>query len=564
MSLLRAPGLGPIVGHTSDKTARIWIRANEPDDEGSNLSTHRRTIGIIGVLNASEKVDPSKIYYFRLHREYDRTGTFVLGEYKCLSKDKTIEPLVANTEYKVRVGTLTLDAPSRNDEIFEDGVIADSAFVDKLPSARNWAEELNSLPEEASVACFKTYADTSIDGAPIDQMSFIFGSCRYTGFFAKAKQSDLVFGPVLKEASRKRSGIEASFVLMAGDQIYADQLNRFPLMKADTFEEFQERYHSAFKTPNMRKLLRSKPIYMILDDHEIEDNWSKDRLDETSFFQIDKKKLFNMALDRYMSYQWSHGPRNFGQKLYYTFDCGGYPFFVCDLRTQRRMNSNGNEVTLDDNHMMGRPSYGMGPQSQVDRLTNWLKSQPKNVPKFIVLSSVFAPNPISARNAASVRSKEKSDSWPAFPETRRAILECIVENDIQNVIFVSGDIHCANFAEMYFESDNQKFENAKNLKLYNVTSSAFHWPFPMADGEPSDFVQDSKHPKQKDPFVIFDGEVTMNYTAKNFTQQNNFTRITVDKNKAHLNIKVFDEKGNIAIEEDGAKKLEASLKLEPW
>ena len=45
--------------------------------------------------------------------------------------------------------------------------------------------------------------------------------------------------------------------------------------------------------------------------------------------------LFNIAIGAYMSYQWSHGPRTWDEMLYYQFECGGYPFFVLDTRTQR-------------------------------------------------------------------------------------------------------------------------------------------------------------------------------------------------------------------------------------
>jgi alkaline phosphatase D len=69
---------------------------------------------------------------------------------------------------------------------------------------------------------------------------------------------------------------------------------------------------------------------MILDDHEIEDNWTQDRISDAG-----KHKLFNWAIGAYQSYQWSHGPRTWGRLLYYTFECAGYPVFVVDTRTQR-------------------------------------------------------------------------------------------------------------------------------------------------------------------------------------------------------------------------------------
>ena len=102
----------------------------------------------------------------------------------------------------------------------------------------------------------------------------------------------------------------ARFVMMVGDQIYADMLNRHvPLGLADTFEEFQERYHTAFGSLHMRRLLRQMPTYMILDDHEIEDNWTQDRI-----LKAEHRRVFNLAIGAYRSYQWVHGPDCFDSR----------------------------------------------------------------------------------------------------------------------------------------------------------------------------------------------------------------------------------------------------------
>ena len=81
MSSIREPGLGPIIGHTTDRTCRLWIRAADTGDEGAELASERRTIGILAVLaKDGEEIAEPPSYYFRLHREFDRTGTFNLGE----------------------------------------------------------------------------------------------------------------------------------------------------------------------------------------------------------------------------------------------------------------------------------------------------------------------------------------------------------------------------------------------------------------------------------------------------------------------------------------------------
>jgi len=315
----------------------------------------------------------------------------------------------------------------------------------------------------------------------------------------------------------------------------------------------------------MRRLLRNLPTYMILDDHEIEDNWHQGRIKKA-----ESRKVFNLAIDAYRSYQWSHGPDTFGGYLYYQFECGGYPFFVLDTRTQRFMDDVKDD--LDDNHLLGRPSLGDEEPSQLERLLKWLEDsqrERKNTPKFIVSSSVFAPNPMSARTGRKGNEKQKvewaegSDSWPAFPETRKAILDTMLRRKVQNVVFLSGDIQCANVAKLTFAG----VADAAKLKAYSITSSAFYWPFWFADGEPSNFVHDSKNPKQKDTFKI-SGRKTMDYTAWNFTQEDNFCRVDVDKKSHTITVMPFDRDGEQIHSRNwhGGKKdpLTSTLELAPW
>ena len=458
MSGLRSPGLGPIVGHTTPTSCRIWIRAGDPSDNGARLDSQRRTVGVISLYEgANSHIETS---YFRLHREFDRTGTFNLGGDVTLfsrAEKTNATPLKPDTHYTARVGTLTLDDP-----IPDDASLSNTRLKDYLPDPSIWRSEIESLPEDRSKAEFSTFPKQA------DNLSFLLGSCRYPGLLWKAKRADKIFGPIFREAGKQGACGKPRFTIMAGDQIYADTLNRFlPLGRADTYDEFQERYVTAFGSPNMSRLLSAVPTYMILDDHEIEDNWSQDRVRRDG-----KYGLFTIAVDAYMSYQWSHGPRNFGRRLFYTFECGGYPFFVLDTRTQRFYDDD--DGSLGGNHMLGYPSFDPAEPAQIDRLLSWLRDQDKRAPKFIVTSSVFAPNPMRARYSATPKRKEESDSWPGFPETRRAILNCVLENEIQNVVFLSGDIHCANVAEITFQE--KKNGSPIPIRMFSITSSAFTGP----------------------------------------------------------------------------------------
>ena len=138
----------------------------------------------------------------------------------------------------------------------------------------------------------------------------------------------------------------------------------------------------------------------------------------------------------------------------------------------------------------------------------------------------------------------------------------MVENSIQNVVFLSGDIHCSNLAEMYFSGSDK----AENIKAFSITSSAFYWPFPFADGEPSDYVHDSRTKGQEDSFEVSDS-VKMDYKAWNFTQEDNYCRVDIDKEKAEIIVRVLNSEGQIIEQEkaDGkTHKLVGTFKLAPW
>jgi alkaline phosphatase D len=152
------------------------------------------------------------------------------------------------------------------------------------------------------------------------------------------------------------------------------------------------------------------------------------------------------------------------------------------------------------------------------------------------------------------RRREKSDSWPAFPTTRLQLLQHIINGKTQNVVFLSGDIHCSNVAEMAFEYQEAGKTKTLPLKAFSITSSAFYWPFPIADGNPNSYVHDSRDPQQWDPFPIGDSGITMHYRSFGYTQEDNFTRIDIDQTNHTLQVSVFDDEGEPITYTEGKRK----------
>lgn len=498
MSAIRVPSLGPIIGHTTAHSCRVWLRGHESEDN--------RTIGI-AILQKDGLSLPETAQYVRLKREHDRTG---VADFTGLTPDSA---------YRVFVGSLSLNT----DDPFE--VNTDDEVWSSLPPPASWKEQLEMLDRETASGTFKTFPD-----GVVETLSFVFGSCRYPGLLWMKKRADQIFLKI-HEHMHQKPGEAPRFFMMVGDQIYADVLPKaFGVSVADTEEEFRDRYLGAFGSPNTRQLLANMTTYMILDDHEIEDNWVQGRIRSSA-----KRELFNIAVQAYKQFQWSHSPRSFNELFYYHFGVGGFPFFVIDGRTQRIRDDD--DYNLADNHMLGRPSEGKDYKGQIDLLCDWLVEQQAthgDRPKFIVSASVFVPNDV--RTVRSDRHKCENDSWPAFPLTRQQLLHTIVSHGVQNVVFLSGDVHCSNVAEIEFYQGGAK----SALKALSVTSSAFFWPYPFADGHPLDFVHDSH--REGDNFDIGDGW-EMRYTARAFTQEDNFTQVDVDWPAAKLTVTNMNRHG---------------------
>lgn len=505
--ILKAPSIGPIVGHTTSHSVRIWMRGNDENND--------RTIAIAAIYMQGKPVNEVK--YFRLKREYDRTGTVDFFD------------LFPEMSYEIRVASLSIETTDPLENLEDDEIFS------TLPPPATWLKELESLNPASTIASVKTFPP-----AGTDKLSFIFGSCRYPSGILGKKRADKIFNAILEKITDQKE-ITPNFFMMVGDQIYADILPKdLGILVANNELEFHQRYHSAFASKNTRNLLKQITTYMILDDHEIEDNWVMGRLHQSG-----KRSLFNCAIQAYLSYQWIHGPRNF-DRLFYTFEAGSFPFFVLDGRTQRIRDDE--DYDLSDNHLLGRPSNGSGYPGQIDLLCDWLVAKQKksgNRPKFIVTASVFVPNEISTAGDSNknIRNKCQDDAWAAFPNTRDQLLKTITDNLIQNVVFISGDIHCFNTSKIDFADKNG---NPVNLNAFSIVSSAFYWPYPFANGNPNDYVHDSR--KQNDNFEISNG-YTMQYKTSNFVQDNNFCKVDIDWPNRHIRVRSFNEENKLVAEE---------------
>jgi alkaline phosphatase D len=541
-----APRIGPIVGHTTSKSARLWIEARTPRAKESE-STHIGVGLVVKTINGNKTIEHSGEHhsYFKITADAPHIGIWDLTTKKQTSTTvrRSTSLSKKGTKTQVRLATAPINSllPEGMSTKMTDEI---EAIEQRLPLPQAWAKEVLQLAEHLTEAQFSTFPeppglDSTSKSRPLGkahELVFLTGSNRYTLYtfigLLGGSFGDRAFKSMLRHIKGFENRRPAQFTLFLGNQVYLDPMGpMFGVSKQPS--KIADLYRAAFKQKHIRKLMRSAPVYMILNDHEIEANWSRDRL-----ISDNKRALYDAAIHAYRDYQWRHGPRTFDEHLYYAFECGGFPFFVLDVRTQR----NTGQAGLQDNYMLGIPETERGLSLQLSALLSWLEEKNKvlpNWPKFIVSPSFIVPDlkrsasPESPSPGVSVKSFV-SDGWAAYPNLRKKLLSFIVKRGIQNVVFLTGSGNFSAVTEISFSRGNRPVEN---LRAFAVNASPFYWPYP----HPSirRFVLDSK----KTGGVKLLEDMEMHYKVKKFISDDSFARFHVKPASNLIDVEFFNRRG---------------------
>ncbi|OOL39312.1 alkaline phosphatase D family protein [Pseudomonas sp. FSL W5-0299] len=364
------PTVGPIIGHTTTNHVRIFLRGERQDN----------SLVFAGIR------------YRRAREERWSQGVFAkLSILRDMSDVIALNNLAIDTDYEYQAGWFSPMSPVHTVET-----------VQELPL--QWPREI--------------YRFRTLSSKANTPRAYIVGSCRYlrmtAGIPSAPHLGDRIFASITELAQQAEPPISA--MLMTGDQIYVDDLN--VIAPDREYKEILSKYRAAFSQPNIARLMSNTSTYMILDDHEIEDNWPANESKADAY-------LYKNAMAAYEIYQASHSPAHdllpsgqVSRKLeqyWYQFAEGDIEWFVTDSRTRRNLSPNDRRI-LDD--------------EQEQALCKWLIHSPARV-KFVVTSVMFYPD----------RKLNGDDAWKAFPEQRLRLLETIRTHRIKNVIFVSGDVH---------------------------------------------------------------------------------------------------------------------------
>lgn len=280
--------------------------------------------------------------------------------------------------------------------------------------------------------------------------SFTLGSC------TEQHYNDSIFVEMSKQ--------QPLFFLHLGDWLYANNFNERPFYYVENINHQRELYRKRYEMPNLKNMRHSTPMDFIFDDEDgVYDDFSKKTYSElkmsgskTSIQEIPyPDSLRQIAIEGLHTFFPSY-PTNKNQ-AYHSFVCGNAEIFFLDTRSTRSPNTESFHLAKSGRWKYKVPKgHTILDSAQMNWLLQGLKDS-KSTWKFIVSGVTFnqsykkvlditlraqkriLPNGMNgAYVAASLASM-----WFAFPESQIKLLNFCRDNNIKNVIVLSGDAHTA-------------------------------------------------------------------------------------------------------------------------
>lgn len=319
-------------------------------------------------------------------------------------------------------------------------------------------------------------------------------------YSSTAKSFKFAFGNSLKSESQ-RSGLRAAmdndilFFLNTGDLHY-DNIN-----KADV-GLFRNSYQKAFLRKDMAYMGKRVPFVYIWDDHDYGPNNS----DKTAPGRLESGRAYRECIPHYpMVASEQNGA------IYQAFTVNNTRFVVTDLRSMRNQNK---KPDNEQKTMMG--------EEQLTWFLNEIMESSEKYPLVIWVSSV----PYTAEK------KEGEDDWGGFSYERRVIANFVKENNIHNLMIVSGDAHCI----LYNNGAENNYSDYEGEGLFEILASPLdNWATSVKGGPWTEVYK----PEQ--------GQLVYGMVAVDYTEANTIVRfIALDVNHQPL----------VQVEKSFLKKLE--------
>jgi cholesterol oxidase len=324
--------------------------------------------------------------------------------------------------------------------------------------------------------------------------SFAVMSCRQSPLLVDRPVADKAFAHLAQHIG------SVHHVLMVGDQIYADSLAASGGVDG-TRLRFFDAYREAWTAPHQRDLMRRRPFYMAVDDHEFRD-------DHNSAVRLKHLREWSAALDAMWRYQYAAGPLGIGRadrldgQFWYSMRTASFHTFVCDSRNRR----------FEDDRVDGSQSRIIQ-DSQFNAIRQWLAdSRASQRPRFLVLPTPVAP--VFRVAVERPLHRLRCDDWQRFPDSLCRLFDLLIEDGAEQLVLLSGDYHC------FVDCELKVTRGRNSATCRSITTSGAYCPYEFANTEEDELWQ----PTAQQPHLIC-GAYQLTYRIDKFAAGPGYTRI---------------------------------------
>lgn len=308
-----------------------------------------------------------------------------------------------------------------------------------------------------------------------DTVVFALASCQYPADMTDGAPGDHGGPEAPASASLLRlsrlltpnlEGKSPSLLVLAGDQVYIDATAGLFDARAKT-DRLRLPYQNLMRSPGAQSVFGLVPVAMMIDDHEIVDNWEPG---------VSVPGALEDGVQAYRRFQRMAGPPlRSDNALWCEFTHAGVPFFLADTRTERHTPT-------------GAPrDVGNWRKARIMRDTQWqaltkfLMNNRENV-SFVASPAMLLPRALGLDREPALALE--CDDWDGYPTSRDGLLALLCDNDLQRVVFLSGDTHTSCMAKATVTRDGHR------ATLWSVHSSGLYCPYPFANGSREKYACD--------------------------------------------------------------------------
>lgn len=316
-------------------------------------------------------------------------------------------------------------------------------------------------------------AAAPVSAPPAAALHFAVASCQYPAGVLDQEPAFASYARLAAVLDGTRKGPKPAFLLLLGDQIYADATAGLfdPTLLG---ERYLRPYEALFGNAHVKSVLRRLPAFMMLDDHEIADNWEPGPDPDQADPDRDAGVASYLKYQRPGQQQPPTDPATKRPQLWFDFEAHGIPFFATDTRTDREPRT---AATVGQAGILGR--------AQFRALLRWLLLQQRirapGTPIIITSAAMIAPSrlgPLQGRDPAQLL---RADGWDGYPASRQRLLAFIARRRIENVVFLSGDEHISCAATLELTAPGRA-----PVTVRSFHSSALYSPYPFANSREED------------------------------------------------------------------------------